>query len=144
MNSKVTLKKLIIPTAFLLFFTIGFSQKAPIIKHLDEETLDEVKIDYDKDGDLDIIVAGVFIKKNQGRVYVVKNNGAFFSKPEYLFSFPTIGRKQELKVNQNGELTKITVLGTSPTGAQNKFIATLLNGKFEGLTIPSVTSVSEN
>mgnify|MGYP000253125421 CR=1 FL=1 len=144
MNSKVTLKKFIIPTFIIAFTALGHSQEAPVIKHLDEETIDEIKVDYDKDGDLDLIVAGVFVKKNQGRVYMINNNGASYSKPEYLFSFPTIGRKQEISVNQNGELTKITVLGTTPTGEQNKFSATLLNGKFEGVTIPAIPPSLEN
>ncbi|MDT0552306.1 FG-GAP repeat protein [Urechidicola vernalis] len=138
MNSKVTLKKFIIPTFILAFTAIGYSQKVPVIKHLDEETIDEIKIDFDKDGDLDVIVAGVFVKKNQGRVYMVKNNSFGYSKPEYLFSFPTIGRKQEISINQSGDLTKITVLGTSPTGKQNEFNATLLKGRFEGVTIPAI------
>jgi|TARA_B110000967_G_C18583335_1_gene410793 hypothetical protein len=92
-----------------------------------------VKIDFDKDGDLDLIVAGVFVKKNQGRVYAIRNNGLDYAKPEFIFSFPSIGRKQEIEVKQE------VATGTYPIGKKDKFTATLFNGIFEGLIIPPIS-----
>jgi hypothetical protein len=123
-----------------LFFLNSYSQRTLDIKYLDKETIDQVKIDYDKDGDLDIIVAGVFVKKNQGRVYLIKNNGIAYKKPEHIFSFPSIGTKQNIELVQDGNTTKIIMTGTSPTGKKDKFTATLNKGEFEGLLIPPVSS----
>lgn len=142
MKYKINLDKHIVAFAFAFFFLNSYSQKTPIIKYLDKETIDEVKVDYDNDGDMDLIISGVFVKKNQGRVYIIKNNGLNYDKPEYLFSFPSIGRKQEIEIVQDGNLTTIIVIGTSPTGKQNKFSATLFKGVFEGLMIPPVSSNS--
>lgn len=98
-----------------------------------------MKIDFDKDGDLDLIVAGVFVKKNQGRVYAIRNNGLDYAKPEFIFSFPSIGRKQEIEVKQEGATATIVATGTYPIGKKDKFTATLFNGIFEGLIIPPIS-----
>lgn len=124
----------------LFFCSNLFSQEIPSIKHLDEETLDEVKIDIDNDGDLDVIVAGVFVKKNQGRVYLLINSGLKYDKPEFIYSFPSIGMKQTIEVVKEGSTTTVSTMGTSPTGKQDKYTATLFNGTFEGLTIPPISS----
>ncbi len=98
-----------------------------------------MKIDFDKDGDLDLIVAGVFVKKNQGRVYAIRNNGLDYAKPEFIFSFPSIGRKQEIEVKQEGATATIVATGTYPIGKKDKFTAILFNGIFEGLIIPPIS-----
>jgi hypothetical protein len=133
---KINLIKLFSGIAAVLFYSNSYSQKTPNIRNLNEETIDEVKIDFDKDGDLDLIVAGVFVKKNQGRVYAIRNNGLDYAKPEFIFSFPSIGRKQKIEVKQEGAITTIVATGTSPTGKKDKFTATLFNGRFEGLIPP--------
>lgn len=139
---KINLIKCIGALAAVLFCSNLYSQQIPNIKHLDEETLDKVKIDLDKDGDMDLIIAGVFVKKNQGRVYLVKNTGLRYEKPEFIFSFPSIGMKQEIEIIQEGSTTTIVAMGTSPTGKKDKFTATLFNGNFEGVTIPPISSDS--
>jgi len=125
---------------FILFYSFSYSQEIPRIKFLDEETIGQVEIDYDKDGDKDLIIVGVYVKKNQGRVYIVKNEGFGYAKPEYIFSFPTIGFKQKIETQQDNDITTIIVTGTSPTGEQKKFTLTLFKGEFEGLLLPPVTS----
>lgn len=144
MKHKTNLNIHTLAVAFGLFFLNSYSQEFPNIKYLDEETIDEVKIDYDKDGDVDLIIAGVYVKKNQGRVYLIENNGSKYNKPEHIFSFPSIGFKQEIEILQDENMTTINVIGTSPTGKKEKFTATLFKGEFEGLTIPPITSVSKN
>ena len=99
-----------------------------------------MKIDYDGDGDMDLIIAGVFVEKNQGRVYTIKNNGQKYDKPEFIYSFPSIGMKQNIEILQDGDLITIITIGTSPSGKQDKFIATLYKGEFEGLIVPAITS----
>lgn len=141
---KISFKKHIVSIVFVLFFLNSYSQEYSNIKFLDEETIDEVRIDYDQDGDIDLIIAGVFVKKNQGRVYLIKNNGLKYDKPEHIFSFPSIGFKQEIEIIQDEDMTTISVVGTSPTGKREKFLATLFKGQFEGLTIPAISSESKN
>ena len=140
MKHKINTKSPLITLILTLFFLNSYSQKTLNIKYLDEETIDQIKIDYDKDGDLDIIVAGVFVKKNQGRVYLINNNGITYNKPEHIFSFPSIGTKQKIELLQEGNTTKIVMTGTSPDGKKDKFTATLFKGEFEGLLIPAVSS----
>ncbi len=131
-------------TFIILFFTFfllnSYSQKKIHIKYLDDETIDQVETDYDNDGDMDIIIAGVYVKKNQGRVYLIKNNGENYDKPEYVFSFPSIGRKQKIELYKEGSITKIIMTGTSPSGQQDKFVATLNKKGFDGILIPPVSS----
>ena len=140
MKQKVNIKNPLITVALTLFFLNSYSQNALNIKYLDEETIDQVEIDYDKDGDMDIIIAGVYVKKNQGRVYLIKNNGVNYDKPEYIFSYPSIGMKQEIELYQEGNITKIIMIGTSPKGQQDTFVATLNSGKFDGILLPPVSS----
>ena len=140
MNYKTHLKKHLTALTLVLFFSISYSQESPKIKHLNEETTDEMKIDYDGDGDMDLIIAGVFVEKNQGRVYTIKNNGQKYDKPEFIYSFPSIGMKQNIEILQDGDLITIITIGTSPSGRQDKFIATLYKGEFEGLIVPAITS----
>ena len=140
MDYKNPLHTYIVVFAFILFCSFSYSQEIPRIKFLDEETINQVKIDYDKDGDKDLIIVGVYVKKNQGRVYIVKNEGLRYAKPEYIFSFPTIGFKQSIETQQDNDITTIIVIGTSPTGKQKKFTLTLFKGEYEGLLIPPVSS----
>ena len=140
MQQKINIRYPLITLTLTLFFLNSYSQKTENIKYLDEETISQVEIDYDKDGDMDIIIAGVYVKKNQGRVYLIKNNGINYDKPEYIFSFPSIGLKQEIELYQDGNITKIIMTGTSPTGQQDKFIATLHKGEFDGILLPPVSS----
>jgi len=144
MNYKIYLHKHLTALTLVLFFSISYSQDSPKIKYLDEETIDEMKIDYDRDGDMDLIIAGVFVEKNQGRVYIIENNGQKYDKPEFIYSFPSIGMKQDIEILQDGNLTTIITIGTSPTGKQDKFIATLYKGEFEGMIVPPVSSDSTN
>ena len=139
MDHKTSPRNYLIAIATVLFYSNSYSQQAPNIKFLDKETIDLVKIDFDKDGDMDLIVAGVYVKKNQGRVYIIENNGLKYEKPEYIFSFPSIGLKQNIELEQDGDITTIIVIGTSPTGKQDKFTGTLFKGDFEGLTIPPIS-----
>ena len=73
MKYKNNLVSPMITFVLILFFLNSYSQEPPYIKYLDSETLDRVQIDYDNDGDLDLVIAGVFVKKNQGRVYLIEN-----------------------------------------------------------------------
>ena len=123
-----------------LFTYVAQSQETPTVKYFDKSTIHEVKIDYDNDGDMDYIVAGVIPDKNQGRVYLVENKGAKLGKPEYIYSFPTIPVKQHLDIQQKDNVTTINVIGTSPTGKKSKFIGTLYKGEFAGMIIPPITS----
>ena len=142
MKYKNNLVSPMITFVLILFFVNSYAQKSPDIKYLDDETVDKVLIDYDNDGDIDIIVAGVVVKKNQGRVYLIENTGLKYSKPEHLFSFPSIGLKQKLKIEKDGDIITIATLGTSPEGKQESYKATLNKGNFEGLTIPPVSSTA--
>lgn len=142
MNYKNNLVSPIITIAFILFFSNSYSQETPYIKYLDGETLDKVQIDYDNDGDLDLVIAGVFVKKNQGRVYLIENTGSKYGKPEHLFSFPSIGLKQKMKIHKDGDTTTIATLGTAPNGKQESYKATLNKGNFEGLTIPPISTAA--
>ena len=143
MNYKINLKCLVVVPVFIFICFNSFSQETPNIKYLNPETIDKFQVDIDQDGDLDLIVAGVFIEKNQGRVYVVRNKGKKFDKPDYVYSYPTIGLKQELIVSIKNNKTIITTTGTSPTGERENYTATLDRGKLEGLTIPPVSSNSK-
>jgi len=116
------------------------SQETPIIKYFDANTIDQVKIDYDNDGDVDYIMAGVIPERDQGRVYLVENKGNKFGKPEYIYSFPTIPVKQQLTIHQKDNITTINIIGTSPTGKETEIIVTLYKGKFEGMLAPPITS----
>ena len=133
-------KRVLLTVACLLITNLLFSQESPYIKHLAKETIDEIRIDVDFDGDLDLIIAGVFLDKNQGRVYVVETKGKKYGKPEYIYSYPTIGTKQKLEVVQKDNLITINTTGTSPTGELKKFVAMLRNGSFDGLLVPPVTA----
>ena len=137
-------KKNLLIIAFSLFFFNIYSQDIPNIKHLEKETIDQVKVDFDKDGDIDIIVAGVHLKKNQGRVFLIRNNGVEYDKPEYIFSYPSIGFKQEIKLFHDDNTTKIVMTGTSPTGKRDEFTATLYKGEFQGMLIPPISTETKN
>jgi len=128
---------------FVSYSSFIFSQQSPAIKYLEKETVDEVKIDFDNDGDLDLIIAGVFLDKNQGRVYIVEANGNKYGKPEYVYSYPTIGTKQQLEVQQKENLTTIYTTGTSPTGELKKYIGMLRNGVFDGLLVPPAQTTKQ-
>jgi hypothetical protein len=139
MTFKTLLRLATLPT--LLLITVNtYGQKAPIIKYFHPETIDEVSIDYDNDGDLDFIVAGVNPDRLQGRVYLIENKGSKLGKPEYIYSFPSIPLKQELIIEQKDMVTTITIKGTSPTGEQRDYVGTLLKGTFEGMLVPPVTA----
>lgn len=140
MKNKLNLLKQTIVLAVVFVSYAFYGQEIPTIKYLDQETVDEVKIDFDNDGDMDIIVAGVFPKKNQGRVYLIENIGSKYDKPKYIYSFPTIGLKQQIEIFKDGNLTTIITEGTDPNGKKDKFIGTLYKGNFEGLILPPVTS----
>lgn len=139
MRFKIHSIKSIITLVLCLVAFIVQSQELPTFKYFDKNTVDEVEIDYDNDGDLDYIIAGVISEKNQGRVYLVENNGMKFNKPEYIYSFPTIPIKQQLDILQKGNITTINIIGTSPTGGQTKFVGTLIKGMFEGMLIAPAT-----
>jgi hypothetical protein len=139
MNLKTLIKLVTLPTLFLITLNL-YGQKVPNIKYFHEETVDEVRIDYDGDGDLDYIVAGVNPERLQGRVYLIENKGNKFGKPEYLYSFPSVPLKQKLVISQENSITKIDVKGTSPAGKQVSYIGTLVRGNFEGVTVPPVTA----
>ena len=139
MNLKTLVKLVTLPTLFLITLNM-YGQKVPSIKYFHEETVDQVSIDYDGDGDLDLIVAGVNPDRLQGRVYLIENKGSKFGKPEYLYSFPSVPLKQKLVVSQDKAVTKIDVKGTSPAGKQVSYVGTLIKGNFEGMTIPPVTA----
>ncbi|PHR69638.1 MAG: hypothetical protein COA67_09510 [Lutibacter sp.] len=144
MTHKKSFKSPLIILTFTLLYLNSYSQNIPNIKYLDKETIDQVEVDYDNDGDIDIIVAGVHVKKNQGRVFLVKNNGVEYEKPEYIFSYPSIGFKQEIKLIQDDNTTKVIMTGTSPTGKKDEFTATLYKGEFQGLLIPPISSEPKN
>lgn len=143
MNFKNHIIKPAITLALGLFTYIAQSQETPIFKYFDKNTIDKVRIDYDNDGDLDYIVAGVNPERNQGRVYLIENKGTKFGKPEYIYSFPTIPVKQYLDIQQKDNITIINIIGTSPTGEQTKFVGTLIKGEFEGLILPPITYKSQ-
>lgn len=134
------LEKQVIFVAFILFSITTYSQNVPIIKYLDLDTIDEVQIDYDQDGDLDYVIAGFAPDRNQGRIYLVENQDGKLNKPEYIYSFPTIGMKQNIAIHQKDNITTINVIGTSPEGKQSKFEVTLFKGAFQGMLIPPITS----
>ena len=127
----------------ILFTYVAQSQEAPTIKYFDKNTVDEVKIDYDNDGDSDYIIVGVIPERDQGRIYLVENKGKKFGKPAYIYSFPTIPVKQHLTILKKDNITTINVIGTSPTGKESKITVTLYKGQFEGLLIPPVSSESQ-
>ncbi len=143
MYLKIHIVKSAISLTLGLIALIAHSQQTPTIKFFDENTIHQVKIDYDNDGDMDYIVAGVISEKNQGRIYLVENKGTKLGKPEYIYSFPTIPVKQHLDIQQNSNITTIHVIGTSTSGKKTKFIGTLYKGKFAGMIIPPITSDSQ-
>lgn len=140
MTLQPLLKKQAILVIIILFSFTGKSQNSSIYKYFDENTIDEVKIDYDQDGDLDYIVVGVVTGRDQGRVYLVENKGDKLEKPEYIYSFPTISIKQHLVTNQKDNVTTINIDGTSPEGKQTNFEITLYKGEFQGMLIPPIKS----
>ena len=123
----------------LFFSTISFAQKTPVIKYFDPATTDQIQLDFDNDGDLDYIIAGVIADKHQGRVYLVENKGNKYAKPEYIYSFPSIPVKQVLEIDQQNHIVTINTTGTSPTGVERKYIGTLVKGQFEGMLAPPAT-----
>lgn len=140
MNFTAIAKRATLVFACFIFSNLLFSQQAPYIKFLAKETIDEVRIDFDFDGDLDLIIAGVFLDKNQGRVYIVEAKGQRYGKPEYIYSYPTIGTKQKLEVDRKDNLITINTTGMSPMGEQKKYMGMLRNGVFDGLLVPPVTA----
>lgn len=125
----------------LVFVTLHVkSQEIPTLKYLDAATLEQLKIDYDNDGDIDYIVAGVFTEKNQGRVYLIENKGNSFKKPEYIYSYPTITVKQQLSLEQKENLITIRTVGTAPNGDETNITGTIYNGFFEGVIVSPVVS----
>jgi len=140
MKLQTLLKKQVILVVIVLFTTTIYSQNTHIFKHIDKNTIDEVKIDYDLDGDLDYIVVGVVSARDQGRVYLVENKGSKLDKPEYIYSFPTISVKQHIDIQQKDNITTINIVGTAPDNKQTKFSVTLYKGKFEGMLVPPITS----
>lgn len=109
-----------------LFSFHANSQEIPTIKHLDKSTISQVTLDYDNDGDLDYIFSGVIANRHQGRVYIIENKAAKFSKPEYIYSFPTVLIKQTLNVIQSDNITTINIIGTSPEGVKSKYESSFL------------------
>lgn len=140
MKLQTLLKKQAFFAAFILFSITAKGQNIPIFKHIDKNTIEEVKIDYDQDGDFDFIVVGVVSDRDQGRVYLVENKGEKLGKPEYIYSFPTISIKQQLDIKQKDNITTINIVGTAPDLKQTKFTVTLYKGKFEGMLVPPITS----
>jgi len=140
MKLQTLLKKQVFLAALILFSITAKGQNIPVFKHIDKNTIEEVKIDYDQDGDIDFIVVGVVSDRDQGRVYLVENKGAKLGKPEYIYSFPTISVKQQLDIQQKDNITTINVVGTAPDRKQTKFVVTLYKGKFEGMLVPPITS----
>lgn len=120
------------------------SQELPKIKLLEDTTLDIVKIDFDNDGDLDVIVAGVFSIRDQGRIYLIENKGSRYNKPEYIYSYPTIPLKQHLNVEQKDDFITIITTGISPAGKETKYTGTLHKGVFVGLLLPPATATVDN
>lgn len=143
MKQKKRIIKQVITAAIFLFSFIAQSQESPIFRYFDESTINNVKIDYDMDGDLDYVYVGVIPEKHQGRVYLVENKEKTLGKPEYIYSFPTIPVKQHIDIQQKKNVTTIRITGTSPKGIQTKYVVTLFNGKFEGLLTQPVTSDSQ-
>jgi hypothetical protein len=140
MNLKINLNKLATIVIIGLSSAIAQSQDFSALKYFDQNTIHEVQIDYDLDGDIDYIVAGVIPEKNQGRVYLIENKGDSFKKPEYIYSFPTIPIKQIIEVEQQKEFTIIRTIGTSPSGEETKVVGTLFKGQFEGMLVSPITS----
>ena len=71
MKLQTLLKKQVIFVVFTLFTTTIYSQNTPIIKYIDQNTIDEVKIDYDQDGDLDAAMS----TSNGNNSYILQNDG---------------------------------------------------------------------
>ena len=140
MKLQTFLEKQVILAVLILFSFTAKSQNIPILKYIDKNTIEEVKIDYDQDGDTDFIVVGVVSDRDQGRIYLVENKGSKLGKPEYIYSFPTISVKQHLDINQKDNITTINVVGTAPDKKQTKYVVTLYKGKFEGMLVPPITS----
>ena len=140
MKLQILLEKQVILAVLILFSFTAKSQNIPILKYIDKNTIEEVKIDYDQDGDTDFILVGVVSDRDQGRVYLVENKGSKLGKPEYIYSFPTISVKQQLDINQKDNITTINVVGTAPDNKQTKYVVTLYKGKFEGMLVPPITS----
>lgn len=141
MKFKAPITKLaILLVLVLVAFNTPVQETTPKVKYLIEETMDNVKIDFDNDGDLDYIIAGVFPDRHQGRVYLIENRGTKYAKPEYIYSYPTIPVKQKLEVSMIEDITTIYTIGTSPGGRETKYTGTLIGGQFEGMTLPPVTS----
>jgi hypothetical protein len=139
MNLRTLFKLAVLPT--LLTITLNANgQSAPKIKYFETTTIDQVQIDFDNDGDLDLIIAGVNADRNQGRVYLVENRGGKLGKPEYIYSFPSIAVKQELRVSQDKDVTTINIEGTSPNGDKRNYVGTLVRGAFEGMIAPPITA----
>jgi len=142
MTKKNYLLKLSITFLLMFFIFDALGQEPKIFKHFDDSTIDKVNIDFDKDGDLDFIYAGVITDRNQGRVYLVENKGSKFKKPQYIFSFPTIAVKQNIIIDIKDNIIKIIMIGVSPKNVKTRYVATIDNGEFQGLLIPPVTSGS--
>ena len=142
MNLKKSFLKLSGTLLLTFCFFNAYSQEHKLFKYLDKNTIDSVKIDYDKDGDLDFIYVGVIANRNQGRVYLVENKGNKFGKPEYIYSYPTISIKQNIEIQQKDNFITINLVGTSPENVKSKFAAVINKRGFQGLLVPPVTSGS--
>ncbi len=141
-DSKNSLLRFFLTILLIFYFIEVSSQENKIFKFLDKNTMNNTKIDYDNDGDLDFIYVGVIADRNQGRVYLVENKGKNFAKPEYIFSYPTIPIKQHLKISLQKNILKIKIIGTSTKGIKTKYTATVNKGEFQGVLIPPATSGS--
>ena len=140
MNLKISFVKLLVTILLIFCLSEAYAQEHKVFKHFDKKTMNNIKIDYDKDGDLDFIYVGVIADRNQGRVYLIENKGDKFAKPEYIYSYPTISIKQYIEIEHKDNLITINLVGTSPKNVITKFAATIDNGKFQGLLVPPVTS----
>lgn len=139
MKLQSTILSLGLAALCFLFSNSLYSQDKPVIKYFDKTTTDTVQLDFDEDGDLDFIIAGVVADKHQGRVYLVENKGNKFAKPEYIYSFPTIPVKQKLVIEHKDQIITINTTGTSPKGKKQKYVGTLIKGNFEGVLAPPAT-----
>ena len=142
MNLKISFVKLLVTILLIFCISEAYAQEHKVFKHFDKKTMNNIKIDYDKDGDLDFIYVGVIANRNQGRVYLVENKGNKFGKPEYIYSYPTISIKQNIEIQQKDNFITINLVGTSPENVKSTFAAVINKKGFQGLLVPPVTSGS--